>query len=296
VTLVELGAFVLLAVGLTGLIGLVVPRGLVWGGLALLVGTALPGWLLLAREGRPPATLGLPLDRRVPIEVAGGLLLGGGAAGMVVLTMAVLGAVAWVPDEGGAVAFLTGGAALLAVLALPALAEEVALRGYLLQAAARGFGPGWALLGTSVLFGLMHLGNPRVGPAGVLGIVAAGLMLGALVLRTGALWWASGAHLGWNWALAWPADLPVSGLDLGDTPGLDAQVTGAPWLTGGAFGPEASVLAVGVLGALAARVWWGRGFQPVEGRPPPLYAVPEVVEPVPSPERARGTINEDGVA
>jgi hypothetical protein len=270
-TLADLAAYVLMAVGLTMLVGMLVPGGLVWGGIALLTGTAVPAWILLAREGRPPAALGLPLDRRTPGELGNGLLLGAVVAGVVVALLALTRSVAWVGDEGGSGAFVAGGTLLLARLTVPALAEEVALRGYLLQAAARGFGPGWALVGTSVLFGLLHLGNPEVGWTGLAGIIAAGLLLGALVLRTRGLWWAAGAHLGWNWTLAWPADLPVSGLELADTPGLDARVEGAPWLTGGAFGPEGSLLAAATLALAAGVVWWGRWPTPVAGRPAPLY-------------------------
>lgn len=260
--LAGIGAYVLMAIGLTGLVGLVVPVGLVWGGIALLVGATVPGVLLLVREGRPLARMGLPLDRHAPLEVAWGFAAGLAAVAAVLTLMWTTGAVRWRADEGGVAGFVAGGGVWAARLAVPALAEEVALRGYLLRTAAAAFGAGWALLGTSVLFGLLHLGNPSVGLLGVAGIVAAGLALGALALRTGALWWAAGAHLGWNWALAWPADLPVSGLELADTPGLDATLAGPVWWSGGAFGPEASAAAVGVLGALAAWVWWGRGFTP----------------------------------
>lgn len=264
--LAGIGAYVLMAIGLTGLVGIVVPPGLVWGGLALLVGATVPGVLLLARDGRPLEGMGMPLDRHVPAELAWGFAAGLGAVAAVLALLGATGAVRWRPDGGGVVEFVAGGTAWALRLAVPALAEEVALRGYLLWTAAAAFGGGWALVGTSVLFGLLHLGNPEVGGLGIAGIVAAGLVLGALVLRTGALWWAAGAHLGWNWALAWPADLPVSGLELADTPGLDAAVAGPAWWSGGAFGPEASAAAVLVLSASAAWVWWGRGLVPAPTR------------------------------
>jgi hypothetical protein len=274
-TLLRLVLFVALGLGLTMLVGLMVPSGLVGGSLALLVGTLVAGWALLAWEGRPPGSLGLVVDAGAPAELARGLALGVAAAALVVAGIALAGGVRWTREAGTLAGFALGGLGLLAGLALPAAAEEVALRGYLLQAAARGFGQGPALVGTSILFALLHAANPEVGVAGLMGIAAAGVLLGALVLRTGSLWWAVGAHLGWNWALAWPADLPVSGLDLGDTPGLDGQGTGPAWLSGGAFGPEASVLAAPVLGALAAAVWWGGRLRPRPGRPPPLYAAPD---------------------
>jgi hypothetical protein len=273
--LLRLTLFVASALGLTALLGLLVPPGLVGGSLALLAASLLAGWALLAWDGRPPGALGLVVDAGAPAEAGRGLLLGMGAAALVVAGIALGGGVRWTREAGTLGGFALGGLGLLARLTLPAAAEEVALRGYLLQAAALGFGRGPALVGTSVLFGLLHAANPEVGVQGMIGITAAGLLLGALVLRAGSLWWAVGAHLGWNWALAWPADLSVSGLDLGDTPGLEGRPTGPEWLSGGAFGPEASAVAVLVLGGLAAAVWWGRWVRPRAGRPAPLYAAPE---------------------
>jgi hypothetical protein len=81
------------------------------------------------------------------------------------------------------------------------------------------------------------------------------VFLGAVYLRTGSLWWATGAHLGWNWALAYLVDLPLSGLELIDAPLLEPMLTGPAWLSGGGFGPEGSVLAAVTVGAAAAWTW-----------------------------------------
>src|SRR5690606_17506343 len=93
---------------------------------------------------------------------------------------------------------------------------------------------------------------------GLANIAAAGIFLGALCLRTGGLWWPTGAHLGWNWAHAFLADLPVSGLDVVDAPLIEAHAAGPPWLSGGAFGPEGSVLATAAVLAAAAWSWRSR--------------------------------------
>jgi hypothetical protein len=86
-----------------------------------------------------------------------------------------------------------------------------------------------------------------------LNIGLAGAFLGALYIRTGSLWLASGAHLGWNWVHGFLLDLPVSGLDVAEQPFLVSRVSGPTLLSGGAFGPEGSLLATGVL--LGATVW-----------------------------------------
>ena len=72
------------------------------------------------------------------------------------------------------------------------------------------------------------------------------------------MWWPSGAHLGWNWSHGFLLDLPVSGLDLSDAPGVVSRASGPDILSGGAFGPEGSLLAAAVL--LAATTWvWRTG-------------------------------------
>jgi membrane protease YdiL (CAAX protease family) len=93
-------------------------------------------------------------------------------------------------------------------------------------------------------------------------IVVAGLFLGVVYLKTASLWWATGAHLGWNWALGFLADGPVSGLDLVDAPGYRLLSTGPEWLSGGAFGAEGSLMATAVLGAGAVFFWNTRAVKP----------------------------------
>ena len=73
------------------------------------------------------------------------------------------------------------------------------------------------------------------------------VFLGVVYLKTASLWWATGAHLGWNWAHGFLADLPVSGLELVDAPLLEPVTGGPDWLSGGSFGPEGSVVSTLVL-------------------------------------------------
>ena len=253
--------------------GMALPtEGVVAGAAVLTFGATVAGWVLLRHDGWPSGSLGLVPDRRAAIESVGGLGIGVGVAGASMALMALLGGLRWSPD---ATAWsLSGwsaeGARSLAWLALPAAAEEVLLRGYALAAAARVLGPTAALWGSSVLFGLLHALNPGVGPLALAGVTMAGLLLGALVLRTGALWPAIGAHLGWNWALAFLGEVSVSGLEVADAPGYDGVAQGAAWLSGGGFGVEASVVAVLMLAGAAALVWRMSAEVP-EGRPAPIW-------------------------
>jgi hypothetical protein len=83
------------------------------------------------------------------------------------------------------------------------------------------------------------------------------VLLSLAYLRTRSLWFATGVHLGWNWVMAALLDFPVSGLTFFDTPLYDAVVRGAPWWTGGDFGPEAGL--AGTLVLLAGIGWLARG-------------------------------------
>lgn len=224
---------------------------------ALLAGALVAGLLLLRLEGRAPGALGFHLAPSVPAEVAKGGALGLALAGMVVAGIALAGGVGWTREAGSVGGWVEGALRTGAFLALAAAAEEALLRGYPLRALTEEMGPGWALAATSAAFGALHLGNPGASALGAANTAAAGLLLGAVVLRTGSLWWATGAHLGWNWGVAYLADLPLSGVEVADAPGMEAVPEGPVWLGGGAFGPEGSVVATLGFTAAAAACWWG---------------------------------------
>ena len=244
------------------LLSLVPLHGMNWETLPVLVGGLLAGWALLALDGRGPGALGFHLSPGAPREALLGLGLGILVGGLVVCGMAGLGGVWWTSEEGGPAAFLRRGAAALWFFTLPAAAEEVVFRGYLLQSLTESWGALKALWITSVVFGLLHLSNPNTSPVGIANIVVAGLFLGVVYLKTASLWWATGAHLGWNWTLGFLADLPVSGLDLADSPLYQGVPRGADWVSGGAFGPEGSLVATVGLGLAAFLVWKSPRFRP----------------------------------
>lgn len=82
--------------------------------------------------------------------------------------------------------------AVVAALAAP-FAEEVSFRGYLLSALGTRLPPWRAILGTSALFGIMHLDPVRL-PA----VLFMGVVLGWLAWRSGSLWPAVAAHVANN--------------------------------------------------------------------------------------------------
>jgi len=237
-------------------------EGLNWETLPLLVAGLLSGWVLLGMEGRGPGALGFYLSPRIPWEALLGLGLGVGVAMAVILGMFIFGGVRWAPDGGDPSLYLLEGARSLWFFTLPAAAEEILFRGYLFQALAEAWGGLTALWVTSLAFGLIHLTNPNTSVIGIGNIVVAGLFLGAVYLKTASLWWATGAHIGWNWALGFLGDLPVSGLELVNTPMYEPVVGGPQWISGGAFGPEGSILATVLVALATYLIWKSPAFKP----------------------------------
>jgi membrane protease YdiL (CAAX protease family) len=79
------------------------------------------------------------------------------------------------------------------IVAIIAVAEEVALRGVLFDAVRERGGDGWALLATSALFALMHL--PLYGVGALPLDLAVGLMLGGLRIASGGVLAPAVAHV-----------------------------------------------------------------------------------------------------
>ena len=83
---------------------------------------------------------------------------------------------------------------------------------------------------------------------GLINTFGFGLVLGYAYLRTGDLWLPIGIHFGWNWALV-VFGLNVSGFRMGVTGYVVRWHVSDLW-SGGAYGPEASVLTCGIIVAL----------------------------------------------
>ncbi len=213
---------------------------------AVVVGIALLRWL----DRRPAGALGFPLTGAAVRESALGTAIGSGGLVLAALVMLVTGKLAYGPDAGSAGAWMGIVAGDFAVLAIAAASEEALFRGYPFQVVAERFGPVAATVLSSIGFALAHGANPDVGVFALTNIFLAGVLLAIAYLKTGSLWFATGVHVGWNWAMASLFDLPVSGIAFFDTPLYEPVVGGPLWLTGGPFGPEGGL--VGTLGFGAA--------------------------------------------
>ncbi len=126
--------------------------------------------------------------------------------------------------------------------------EEVVMRGIVFRLLEQSLGSWIALAISAAIFGLLHLLNPGTTllNAGSV-MVEAGVMLAAAYMVTRRLWFCIGIHIAWNFTEGGIFSVAVSG---GDIKGLlQAKLTGADWLTGGAFGVEGSIVAVAICSA-----------------------------------------------
>lgn len=147
---------------------------------------------------------------------------------------------------------ITGALAVAGTMCAVAVAEEVFFRGIVFRLLLGRWGVLVALIVSSIIFGLLHLINPGASLNGALSIaIEAGLMLGAAYLLTGSLWLAIGLHFGWNVAIGGIFGTVVSGSDARDSL-FTATTAGPDWLSGGNFGPEASIVAIVVCSVVTA--------------------------------------------
>jgi hypothetical protein len=148
--------------------------------------------------------------------------------------------------------------------------EEALLRLVIFRLLWRALGIYSAIALAAILFGILHLGNPDSSPFALASLIAGeGIMIG-LYLLTGRIWASIGAHAAWNFTQGWIFGAAVSGTsEIGGGPLVLAPAAGAPeLLSGGGFGPEASVaaLAVSLLASvLFLGLAWRRGdFVPAD--------------------------------
>lgn len=206
------------------------------------------------RVREPLAAMGLGRARGWLRETLVGLAVGGAMVAVAVGLIAIVGSLDVVAVVNGRALMLA--AAEIVVLIFGALAEELMFRGYPFQRLVEAGGAVTAVLVLSVLFGLVHLGNPHASVWGLVNTVLVGILLSLAYLRTRRLWMPWGIHFAWNFTLGMLFGLPVSGLTEFAVL-VHGRADGPTWLTGGSYGIEASATAalVIVLGTVALIAW-----------------------------------------
>ena len=237
--------------------------GFFWVGAAMALGAGATGWLpesvkildpLLLAAG---ALLGyyffvrIVERRSVPElvgkgflkEAAAGAAIGFGLFGLVIGILFLLG----LYSVNGVHALSVVVPALMAAL-MAGITEELLIRAVAFRILEEWLGS-WLALGiTAILFGLMHLPNPQATLVSSAAIaLEAGVMLAAAYMVTRRVWLAIGIHVAWNFAQSGIFGVATSGVE--STGYLEGVLNGPPILSGGSFGPEASIIAVVVCSA-----------------------------------------------
>jgi membrane protease YdiL (CAAX protease family) len=128
---------------------------------------------------------------------------------------------------------------------LSGMLEELMFRAILLRILARAFGARWGLVLSSILFGVAHLTH-GTWLAALAITINAGLTMGLLYMATGRLWMSVGLHIGWDFT-----ETSILGVDNSNGLLLSTPMSGkSDILTGGSFGPDASVLSY-IIGIIA---------------------------------------------
>jgi uncharacterized protein len=194
-------------------------------------------------EQRKLAAIGLDL-RRFVIDWLKGAGLGAAYLCASVGILALLGGYSIIGLEFAGQA-LAGGLLLHFVVGV---FEETLFRGILFRFLEEGFGSWIALTMTALLFGFLHLSNPNATVWSAAAIaLEAGVSFGAVYMATRSLWVVMGFHTAWNFLQGAVFGVNVSGNGVPSDSLFKPLIQGNSWLTGGAFGIEASVISV-VLG------------------------------------------------
>lgn len=203
---------------------------------SILIGTLLSFWYMKEKVERIPIRNFIKLNLR---EFYNGIGLG------VILIFASV-VVMWL---GNLVSLnyqsMANAPILILMFIMVAVTEEVICRGYLLNNLLEKMPSYSAILISSLLFSLMHLGNPHFGLIGFFNIFLSGVLMAILYLRSHNLGAPIGFHFSWNlvqalfgFAVSGRSDMGVVSINF---------LSKSDYLTGGKFGVEGSILLIPIV-------------------------------------------------
>ncbi|MBW4717847.1 CPBP family intramembrane glutamic endopeptidase [Saccharothrix obliqua] len=198
------------------------------------------GYRKLSRVVEQRADIPELTEARVWSQLGRGVVLGFGLSALLILLIGMFGG--WQDVTWGSIWGCLGTAGLMASVAV---AEEVLFRGVLFRIMEERTGTVIALVLSSLIFGLTHSINADATLWGVLSIaLTGGLLTTAAYVATRSLWLSIGLHFAWNFTHAGIFGVALSGSADASQGLLRTTLSGPAALTGGAFGPEASLLAL----------------------------------------------------
>ncbi|SFK93403.1 CPBP family intramembrane glutamic endopeptidase [Lysobacter sp. cf310] len=221
-------------------------------------------WICVRLRREPLSSIGFVLNGRWARELGVGSFLGLATAVLAVAMIWAVGGVRLQLDPARSLGLLAYGAYIFLFVAL---FEETLFRGFVFQRLIAGVGVWGAQLVLGLAFASSHWGNPDMQGStlvwATIELFLGAILLGLAYLRTRSLAMPVGIHLGWNWAQGYLLGFDVSGF--AHAGWFHPQLLDRPqWVTGGSFGPEASIFAVVVDAALILVLWKWKGSAPAE--------------------------------
>jgi membrane protease YdiL (CAAX protease family) len=216
-------------------------------------------WICVRLRREPLSSIGFVLDARWARELGVGTFFGLATALLAVAMIWAAGGVRLELDPARSLATMAQGAWMFLFVAL---FEETLFRGFVFQRLVAGAGPWIAQISLGLLFAAGHWGNPDMHGAtfawATVELFTGAVLLGLAYLRTRSLAMPVGIHLGWNWAQGNLLGFGVSGF--AQSGWFHPLLMDRPeWVTGGRFGPEASIFAVVVDVSLILVLWKWKG-------------------------------------
>lgn len=211
-------------------------------------------------EKRPFWTLGFEAAR-AGAKFFAGVAIAIAMYSLMVFVLLLTGQIAdAAPSEGQTVGLAALGGVGLILLGwiVQGSAEETLVRGYLMQVVGARHAPWLGVIVQAVFFSLVHGLNPgALGVMPLLNLFLAALMFACYALWEGGLWGVCGFHAAWNWVQGNVYGLSVSGMPLPfSVLNLRPSTGHKDWLTGGVFGPEASVVSTILMLVAASVFFW----------------------------------------
>ncbi|MDN3677655.1 type II CAAX endopeptidase family protein [Flavobacterium paronense] len=125
-----------------------------------------------------------------------------------------------------------------------AIFEEILIRGIIFRIAEEKLGSYIALLLSAIIFGALHLINPNSTLfSGVCVAIEAGFLMGAAYIYKRNLWFPIAIHFAWNFTQSGIFGAITSGNEKTSS-FLTTKISGNSLITGGEFGPEATIQAI----------------------------------------------------
>ena len=201
----------------------------------------------------PIPDFGVSCDRRGMRDLAIGITAGAVGVALALTPGLLLHLAKFQPAEGNV--HVTFSSALFVTLLIfcGASGEELLFHGFAFQSLMTGLGPFATILPVGMIFGLLHMGNPDATWLSTANTVGFGIVFGYAVYRTRSLWLPIGLHFGWNIAMPF-FGVKISGITMRVT-GYEMTWNAGPLWSGGAYGPEGSMVTSGVLALMLLLVW-----------------------------------------